>query len=183
MFVEKLLNWAISPVAQDASSWLCLQTILTWTGTGESHSSQRSSSLLLCSTLVPDHWLQQDCTFHSIYYPSKSIWYRSEHESIRNWKLSLVCAGAFSISVLLLWFLNSSSPSRTRQNGTGEGETKEYQLEMELGKKFRRAAKGTTVSWKLISLTYTLTSTWSNTSLNYCYPVCKLQTGQLPFFD
>lgn len=37
----------------------------------------------------------------------------------------------------------------TRENGIGVGESEEDQLKKKLGEKFKRAAKGTTVTWKL----------------------------------
>lgn len=96
--------------------------------------------------------------------------------------MCLVCVEAFSTSVLLWWFLNSSSPSTARENGIGIGESKEDQLKKKLGEKFKRAGKGTTVKWKLscklifpVFYDPQLKSTWytsrSCISLNYYYHV------------
>lgn len=37
----------------------------------------------------------------------------------------------------------------TTENGIGAGETKEDHVKKKLGERFKRAAKGTTVTWKL----------------------------------
>lgn len=72
----------------------------------------------------------------------------------------------------------------TRENGIGVGESKEDQLKKKLGEKFKRAAKGTVVTWKLsYKLVFSAFSdldtkvypiySWSYISLNYHCHACK----------